>query len=248
MVLAAERISDTIYMIGNEPTLACYRIQEHVHKSGPILIDKGVSMQLPKEKFYESIIEYVSLKYLYNIVTIIDPQSEMKRLQRNLQGCTYGVDYSIKAIKGMKESLIHLQNIHELLKNALFMKQQLNYEESIKARVRAKQAAGGSGSTPNSNLPSHSPSTRRTPFQRFSGSFDIPTTLITSSLSGISSSASADLKELKASLSGQLKPSPSSAVSSVHSVQSTSVEPSTSANMTQEHETEHAQETKGVPN
>lgn len=41
--LAAERISDTIYMIGNEPTLACYRIQEHVHKSGPILIDKGVS-------------------------------------------------------------------------------------------------------------------------------------------------------------------------------------------------------------
>lgn len=31
-------------MIGNEPTLACYRIQEHVHKSGPVLIDKGVSI------------------------------------------------------------------------------------------------------------------------------------------------------------------------------------------------------------
>ena len=36
-------MSENLYMIGNEPTLAFYRIQEHVHKSGPMLIDKGVS-------------------------------------------------------------------------------------------------------------------------------------------------------------------------------------------------------------
>lgn len=174
----------------------------------------------------------------------------MKRLHRNLQGCTYGVDYSIKAIRGMKESLVHMQNIQELLKNALFIKQQLNYEESIKARVRAKQVAVGTSSNfTSANLPSNSPSSRRSPFQRFSGSFDIPATLITSSLSGISSSASADLKELKASLSGQLKPGPST----VHSIQSTSVsvEPSSSissSNVTHEHSIEHTQETKGETN
>ena len=171
----------------------------------------------------------------------------MKRLHRNLLGCTYGVDYSIKAIKGMKESLVHLQNIHELLKNSLFMKQQLNYEESVKARVRAKQATLGSSNIATStNLPSNSPGTRRTPFQRFSGSFDIPATLITSSFSGISSSASADLKELKASLSGQVKPGPS--VSSENSFRSTSLEPSSSANVTHEQSIEHTQGTKGDSN
>lgn len=41
---AAEKVSENVYMMGNEPTLACYRIQEHVHKSGPMLIDKGVSL------------------------------------------------------------------------------------------------------------------------------------------------------------------------------------------------------------
>ena len=40
---AAEKMSENLYIIGNEPTLACYRIQEHVHKSGPMIIDKGVS-------------------------------------------------------------------------------------------------------------------------------------------------------------------------------------------------------------
>ena len=38
-----EKISENMYIVGNEPTLACYRIQEHVHKSGPMIIDKGVS-------------------------------------------------------------------------------------------------------------------------------------------------------------------------------------------------------------
>ena len=42
--LAVEKLSENLYVIGNEPTLACYRIQEHIHKSGPMIIDKGVCM------------------------------------------------------------------------------------------------------------------------------------------------------------------------------------------------------------
>lgn len=116
----------------------------------------------------------------------------MKKLRKGLQNCCYGVDYSIQALKSMDDSVQHFQNIQELLKNAVFMKQQLDYEANVKARVRAKQQQA-LGVT----------SAKKTAFQRFSGSFDIPAALITSSLSGISTSASADLKELKLALSSQ---------------------------------------------
>ena len=94
-------MSESMYIIGNEPTLACYRIQEHVHKSGPMIIDKG---------------------------------AEMRRLSKQLQGCCYGLDYSVKAIRSMEESIGHFQSIQDLLKNSVFVKQQLNYEESLKER------------------------------------------------------------------------------------------------------------------
>lgn len=121
----------------------------------------------------------------------------MKKLKKGLQNCCYGVDYSIKTLKSMDDSVQHFQNIQELLKNAVFMKQQMDYEANVKARVRAKQQQHQQalGVT----------SAKKTAFQRFSGSFDIPAALITSSLSGISSSASADLKELKNALSSQFK-------------------------------------------
>ena len=125
---------------------------------------------------------------------LLASQTEMKKVRKNLQNCCYGVDYSIKALKSMDSSVQHFQNIQELLKNAVFMKQQLDYEANIRARVRAKQQQS-LGAT----------SAKKSAFQRFSGSFDIPAALITSSLSGISNSASADLKELKNALSSQFK-------------------------------------------
>lgn len=118
----------------------------------------------------------------------------MKKLRKNLQKCCYGIDYSIKTLRTMDSSVPHFQNIEEHLKNALFMKQQLDYEANVKARVRAKQQQSLGPA-----------SAKKTAFQRFSGSFDIPAALITSSLSGISNSASADLKELKNALSHQFK-------------------------------------------
>ena len=130
----------------------------------------------------------------------------MKRVRRNLQGCCYGVDYSIKELKEMEGSVIHFQNIQELLKNALFIKQQLDYEENVRARVRAKQQINPLRTTSTATA-------NRSPFQRFSGSFDIPATIITSSLSGLSSSASSDFKELKSVLSGIKQPSSSSSAS-----------------------------------
>ena len=42
MCKACEKISENMYIMGNEPSLACFRIQEHCHKSVPQLIDKMV--------------------------------------------------------------------------------------------------------------------------------------------------------------------------------------------------------------
>jgi hypothetical protein len=138
----------------------------------------------------------------------------MKKVRRNLQGCCYGVDYSINSIKEMQGSIVHFQNIQELLKNALFMKQQLDYEENIRARVRAKQQQQTVLRAERSGAPTN-PAVRKTAFQRFSGSFEIPATIITSSISSMSSSASTDFKELHSTLSKQFKqPASSSSVTS----------------------------------
>lgn len=141
----------------------------------------------------------------------------MKKVRRNLQGCCYGVDYSINSIKQMEGSTVHFQNIQELLKNALFIKQQLDYEENVRARVRAKQqqqqkAVLRPERAASSNA--SNPSVKRTAFQRFSGSFDIPATIFTSSISSMSTSASSDFKELHSALSRQFKQPTSSMESS----------------------------------
>ena len=121
----------------------------------------------------------------------------MRKVRKSLQKCCYGMDYSIKAIRAMSDSVIHFQNIQQLLKHAIFIKQQLDYESSVKARVKAKQKqVQESGGVSN---------VKKTALQRLSGSFDLPATLITSSLSGISNSASTDLKELRSVLSSQFR-------------------------------------------
>jgi hypothetical protein len=166
---SCEKLSENLYIIGNEPTLACYRIQEHVHKSGPMIIDKG---------------------------------TEMRRMTKSLQGCCHGLEYSIQGIRAMDGGRTHFENIQELLKNSLFLKQQLDYEENIRLRVKERSSTSGGGGGPGggdgdkmSRL-SAAGRAKKSAFQRFSGSFDLPSNLLTSSFGGITSSASGDLKDM----------------------------------------------------
>ncbi|XP_054156792.1 BLOC-1-related complex subunit 8-like [Oppia nitens] len=154
-----EKISENMYILGNEPSLACFRIQEHCHKSVPQLMDK---------------------------------MNDMKKLQNRLKGNFFDLEYSIGALKSMSGTECHFQNIQELLKNSVFLKQQIDYEENVKQRVAAKTGASATSSAQNINSPFN-----RHPFQRFSGSFDLPTSLLPASLASVTSSASADLKDLR---------------------------------------------------
>lgn len=137
---SCEKISENLHIVANEPSLACYRLQEHIRKSLPQLVEKRL---------------------------------EVNAVHQELQGKCYDLEYSVGALKSIHGSHQHFLNIQELIKNAMFMKQQLSYEESLRTEKKPQPSM----------------------YQRFSGSFDLPSSFLPSipSLS-TSVSASADLK------------------------------------------------------
>ncbi|XP_069123439.1 BLOC-1-related complex subunit 8 homolog [Argopecten irradians] len=100
----AEKISEGMNIIANEPSLAFFRIQEHIRKSLPQLVEQ---------------------------------KNEVQDLQQKVQGASFDTEYATNAVKGLHKSNTHFQNIQDLLKNAMFMKQQINYELDRREKVRA---------------------------------------------------------------------------------------------------------------
>lgn len=52
------------------------------------------------------------------------------KLKEDLQGVCYDLEYGVDAVKSIENADEPLKNIQELLKNAIFLKQQLKYEET----------------------------------------------------------------------------------------------------------------------
>uniref|UniRef100_A0A1Y1N888 BLOC-1-related complex subunit 8 homolog n=1 Tax=Photinus pyralis TaxID=7054 RepID=A0A1Y1N888_PHOPY len=100
---ATERISENMHIIANEPSLAFYRLQEHVRKALTPMVDRRV---------------------------------EVNKLRQELQGRCYDIDYAVGAIKTMNKAEESFKNIQDILKNAIFLKQQLKYEESRRKKTR----------------------------------------------------------------------------------------------------------------
>uniref|UniRef100_A0A1B6DFH0 BLOC-1-related complex subunit 8 homolog n=1 Tax=Clastoptera arizonana TaxID=38151 RepID=A0A1B6DFH0_9HEMI len=94
---ATERISENMHIVANEPSLAFYRLQEHVRKALPPMVENRV---------------------------------EVSKLHHELQGRCYDVEYAICAVKAMENADASFLRIQELLRNAIFSKQQMKYEES----------------------------------------------------------------------------------------------------------------------
>lgn len=85
-----------MHIVANEPSLAFYRLQEHVRKALPPMVEKRV---------------------------------EVLALQQQLQGRCYDVEYAVSAIKTMQGAERSFDSTLEFIKNAIFFKQQLKYEE-----------------------------------------------------------------------------------------------------------------------
>ncbi|XP_044741436.1 BLOC-1-related complex subunit 8 homolog [Chrysoperla carnea] len=94
---ATERISENMHIVANEPSLAFYRLQEHVRKALTPMVDRRV---------------------------------EVTKLQYELQGRCYDVEYAVSALKAMDNAESTLKSVQDMLKNAIFLKQQLKYEEA----------------------------------------------------------------------------------------------------------------------
>ncbi|XP_066152918.1 BLOC-1-related complex subunit 8 homolog [Euwallacea fornicatus] len=99
---ATERISENMHIVANEPSLAFYRLQQHVRKA---------------------------------INPMVDLRSEVNKLHAELQGRCYDMEYAAGALKSMNNADESFANIRENLKNAIFLKQQLKYEESRRKKV-----------------------------------------------------------------------------------------------------------------
>lgn len=183
---ACEKITENLYVAANEPSLASYRIQEHVHKTTPMLVDKTVLSIRVSQVF---------------VFMFCFFQIEMSRTDSTLKGLLYDVEYWNESIQSLRQSAPYLDSIHQLLKQSIFHQQQASYNESIKRRVQERLQPSPSPSSPQPSTSSQASRSRPTlastkssqsgsgskAFQRFSTSFDFPT---------VASSVSADLKSL----------------------------------------------------
>lgn len=74
IVLATEKISENMHIVANEPSLALYRIQEHVRKVLPMIVDrKAEVLQLQQELQGHCYDMEYAVGYVYIEKIIINP-------------------------------------------------------------------------------------------------------------------------------------------------------------------------------
>ncbi|XP_042215281.1 BLOC-1-related complex subunit 8-like isoform X3 [Homarus americanus] len=94
---ALERVSENIHISANEPSLAVYRLQEHVRRALPPTVTR---------------------------------RQHVTALHSQLQGACYDVEYALGAVRVMKDAGDKFISLQELLKSAIFHRQQLKYEQT----------------------------------------------------------------------------------------------------------------------
>ncbi|XP_042855436.1 BLOC-1-related complex subunit 8 homolog [Penaeus japonicus] len=94
---ALERVSENIHISANEPSLAVYRLQEHVRRALPPTVSR---------------------------------RQHVTALHSQLQGACYDVEYALGAVRSMNDASEKFTSLQELLKSAIFHRQQLKYEQT----------------------------------------------------------------------------------------------------------------------
>ncbi|CAL8067965.1 unnamed protein product [Calicophoron daubneyi] len=93
-------LTDSFITLANEPSLAYFRLQEHIRKTTPALLAE---------------------------------RAKISRLQNDLQGRCFDVDYAIEAVNSMARATPHMSRLNELLKSCLSTKLQLDYAQKQNA-------------------------------------------------------------------------------------------------------------------
>jgi len=105
---ACERISENVHICANEPSLALYRLTEHVRKALP---------------------------------PTVESRTQIQHLHQQLQGVYYDAEYGLESVKSMERASPHLRNVQDLLKNSLFLKQQIRHEQQRSLKLHEKHKA-----------------------------------------------------------------------------------------------------------
>jgi len=105
---ACERISENVHICANEPSLALYRLTEHVRKALP---------------------------------PTVESRTQIQHLHQQLQGVYYDAEYGLESVKSMGRASPHLRNVQDLLKNSLFLKQQIKHEQQRSLKLHEKHKA-----------------------------------------------------------------------------------------------------------
>jgi len=77
------------------------------------------------------------------VPVIVEKRSDVEKLKEDLKGACFDLEYNVETVKAIEAAEEPLMNIQELLKNAIFLKQQLKYEET------RRRKEGGSSSSSN---------------------------------------------------------------------------------------------------
>lgn len=117
---ATERISENMHIVANEPSLAFYRLQEHVRKALNPMVDRRVDVNKLNQELqgrcYD--IEY-AVGYVEELYQLHDCKTYL----------------CCSAIRAMDKAEASFKSIQDNLTNAIFFKQQLKYEESRRKKV-----------------------------------------------------------------------------------------------------------------
>ncbi|KAI6222505.1 hypothetical protein M3Y95_00900500 [Aphelenchoides besseyi] len=85
--LIAEKISECIHIADHDPTMALYRLQEHIHKTAPILVTRKYTGQQMNAALQSSCCD------LENAVETLEQMksatSNFERAHQNLRNCMF---------------------------------------------------------------------------------------------------------------------------------------------------------------
>ncbi|XP_059084347.1 BLOC-1-related complex subunit 8 homolog [Tigriopus californicus] len=98
---SCERISENLHICANEPSLALYRLAEHVRKALP---------------------------------PTVESRAEIRRLHQQLNRTHSDAEHGLDTVRSMERASPVLNQAQELLKNAIFLQQQIKYEQQRRCR------------------------------------------------------------------------------------------------------------------
>ncbi|XP_013002989.1 BLOC-1-related complex subunit 8 isoform X1 [Cavia porcellus] len=111
-----DKFTESVYVLANEPSVALYRLQEHVRRSLPELAqhkgELGGALR--------------AILLLLAEPALLIPQADMQRWEEQSQGAIYTVEYACSAMKNLVDSSVYFRSIEGLLKQAINIRDHMN--------------------------------------------------------------------------------------------------------------------------